>query len=131
MQKLETMFEAQKNFVMDRPTVIENNNNPDKAAGQLLGEVQELIEAISLFALDKVPIKEIGQELADVMNYLLNLCLIFDVDIFAEVMEKIAYNNFRYPASAFQDGDYKTSYLRQKDVVVFDGMKKDFYDNNA
>lgn len=126
--KLEQLIRMERDWQDDRPSLKRNNNDPERIAKALREEVTELIQAITCFSLDAGDLKEVAQECADVCKYLLAICIIFNIDLFSEVMEKHAYNMVRFPANAFGvETDYEDAYWGQKHVVKRDKMKEHFY----
>lgn len=127
---LQTLIDMEKMWQDDRPALKRNNSNPEKIAKALRAETTELLHSITCYLQEAGSLKEIAQECADVLKYLISLCLIFDINIYEEVMEKHAYNMIRFPANMFTElDDYSESYKGQKKVVVRDRMKQDFYED--
>lgn len=96
MQKEQEMV---RNFVSDRPTLAENNNNPKRMAELLQEEVNEVIEV-----LDNPEM--LRSELVDVVWFVLTIANLNDIDLEEAFKEKAALNHLRYQAHLFQDGDY-------------------------
>jgi len=104
-------------FLEGRPTM-KDNNSLKRVFDLLVLEVAEVAEV-----LDNPKI--VGGEISDVIIFCLTLANLHEVDLEKEVRTKLAFNNCRYTADLFQDGDYTESRkLVKKNEVQ---TKRDFY----
>ena len=97
------MKELQKmvgDWLADRPTMYENNQDPQRLIELLEGEVVEVAEVMD-------QPEKLGRELADVAWFLMTVANLKGIDLEAEVREKAAVNSLRYSANLFQEGDYE------------------------
>lgn len=70
-------------------------HTPKNLAQALASEVGELND---LYLWDREPdVSEVGQEMADIMIYLLSLADVTGIDLIAEVIRKIHVNSSKYP----------------------------------
>ena len=112
MEKIITHLD---NYLKDRPTMEENNSDPQRVFELLMGEIAELNEAILTGHL-------IAPEMADVAIFLITLASNFDINLEKEIMTKIGRNMAKYPASEFQEGDYTEARLKcQRDWINLGG----------
>lgn len=118
MRELQTMV---GDWLRDRP-IMQQNNTFHSVVELLRGEVDELVEAHP-----NGDNKDIAQEVADVFIFALTLANILNVDVDAEIREKMAYNLARYPATKFQDGDYHKAREECREWVKATGWKEKFY----
>jgi len=94
----------------------QDNKAKDLAISVVL-EASELLEHFQWGMWDEEEVKkdpekmeEIHREVADVMIYLMAFCSVFDIDITDAIMEKLEWNEKKYPLSKFnphwQDREY-------------------------
>ena len=107
-------------WLKDRP-IMESNNSFESIVSLLRGEVDELVEAHP-----NGDNYEIEQELADVFIFAFTLANILKVDVETVVKEKMGYNQARYPAFEFQEGDYTEARERCRDWVKDTNFKEVF-----
>lgn len=124
--KLETIVFTQKNFYEDRPVMKAHNSDPIELANLLMAEVRELAEAIEEGDVDNIP-----RELADVFIFTLSMASMFEVDIYAEVMEKIMRNYLKYPARNFQEGTYEEARATSKQQWLESKGEEEFYSDTV
>ncbi len=83
----------------------ERYHTPKNLAGSVAIEAAELLERFQWLTPeeslelknDPVQKKAVAEEIADVLSYLLNLCLKLDVDLTQEFFEKFRKNALKYP----------------------------------
>ncbi len=83
----------------------ERYHTPKNLAGSVAIEAAELLERFQWLTPeesldlknDPVQKKAVAEEIADVLSYLLNLCLKLDVDLAKEFVEKFHKNALKYP----------------------------------
>lgn len=128
IDRYETLKGTEKDFLSDRPAMSLNNRDPEKIGRSIIGEAEELLEAITMYSFDQTfeNLQEIGQEIADVIKYCLSLCFIFNLDMYDEVMTKTAYNHLRFKPSMFQT-DYDEGYKESKRIAKELNIKEDYY----
>lgn len=83
-------------FLIQRPTMLENNANPDRMAQLLQDEVDEL--KTELIAGDK---NKIAQELPDVLWFVLTIAELHGIDLENAFYAKAIRNEEKYPDSYF------------------------------
>lgn len=72
------------------------HNGKDLAIG-LSVEASELLEAFLWKAPEEVDINKVKEELADVLNYALQIATKYDLDVHQIVLDKLAKNAAKYP----------------------------------
>ena len=72
------------------------HNGKDLALGLSI-EASELLEAYLWKSPEDVNVDKVKEELADVLNYALQIATKYDLDIKQIVMEKLAKNALKYP----------------------------------
>lgn len=85
----------------------EKYHTPRNIAVSVTLEAAELLEHFQWSppaedAIDQKKRHEIGEEMADVMAYLLSLANVLDIDIASTMKEKMKKNRSKYPAEQFQ-----------------------------
>lgn len=94
----------------------QDNKAKDLAISVVL-EASELLEHFQWGMWDEAEVKkdpekveEIHREVADVLIYLIAFCALMDIDISDAILEKLAWNEKKYPVSKFnphwQDKEY-------------------------
>ena len=109
------------NFCADRPTLAENNQDPENLLKLLREEIDET-EAELFNGRDKL-----GPEMADVLWFLISLAEFYNIDLEQEIREKAARNYLKYPAVAFLGGDYYESREECQEEWRRCGGEDDFY----
>lgn len=94
MDKLEHLQLLNRNFAADRPAVAKDNNDISRILLLLLDEVQEAID-------DKDDPVLLARELADIGFFLMTAFDIINSDMFEEMIEKSAFNVYRYETTLF------------------------------
>ena len=75
--------------------------------GELLEHFQWISEAESSAVVnDAEQLAEVREEVADILNYLLNLALVLEIDLSEAFYEKLKINRAKYPADKYR-GKYK------------------------
>lgn len=72
------------------------HNGKDLALGLSI-EASELLEAYLWKSPEDVDVDKVKEELADVLNYALQIATKYDLDVKQIVMEKLAKNALKYP----------------------------------
>lgn len=72
------------------------HNGKDLALGLSI-EASELLEAYLWKSPEDVNVEKVKEELADVLNYALQIATKYDLDVKQIVMEKLAKNALKYP----------------------------------
>ncbi len=72
------------------------HNGKDLALGLSI-EASELLEAYLWKSPEDVDVDKVKEELADVLNYALQIAIKYDLDVKQIVMEKLAKNALKYP----------------------------------
>jgi dCTP diphosphatase len=104
------LTEMIRNFAVERNW--RRFHNPRNLATALAVEAAELLEPFQWDldadqALSDTRRADIAQELADVTMYLFHLADVTEVDLGQAVLDKLAINGDRWPASATTDGDWQ------------------------
>lgn len=129
MINLETIVH---NWVEDRPTMKENNCNGYTLFELLAGEVGELLEAMQSKNHEEMKVDEefIG-ELADVGLYYISILNMLGLDMNEICRDKCAYNNLRYPAKDYQNGDFHEAMAWNRLRVKREKLKEQYYAKEA
>jgi dCTP diphosphatase len=85
-------------------------HDPKSLALALVGEVGELAELLQWLPADEIDVlvgeprlhDRLGEELADVLLYLLRLSDVLDLDLAAEAAKKLTSNESRFPAHGYR-----------------------------
>lgn len=128
MDRYEILIKANENFLEDRPTMKEANSDPELLLHLLLNETDEFAQAFMLHLRGETDRKDVLQELSDIMLFALTLYAHLDADMFAEVMEKVAFNILRYEPVLFANG--KTFEEARQEVKRREkkhNMREEFY----
>lgn len=72
------------------------HNGKDLAIGLSI-EASELLEAFLWKAPEEVDVNKVKEELADVLNYALQIATKYDLDVYQIVLDKLAKNAAKYP----------------------------------
>lgn len=72
------------------------HNGKDLAIGLSI-EASELLEAFLWKAPEQVDVNKVKEELADVLNYALQIATKYDLDVYQIVLDKLAKNAAKYP----------------------------------
>lgn len=72
------------------------HNGKDLAIGLSI-EASELLEAFLWKAPEQVDVNKLKEELADVLNYALQIATKYDLDVYQIVLDKLAKNAAKYP----------------------------------
>lgn len=91
-------------FSEERPSMRAHNHNEHHLSMSLAIEAMEVMEIdkLSDFYSEDEFTRRLGQELADVMIYLLEISHLHGIDIAHEVVKKVILNQERFPADQFQ-----------------------------
>lgn len=130
VDKLEHLLQMEREWQIDRPSLKRKNEDPVELAKALQKEVSELMDALASFETKRTieNYKDVCQELADAQKFVLALTIALNVDLYFEVMEKHAFNIYRYPASEFgEETDYDEVYPRLKALAKKEQMRETFY----
>lgn len=112
-------------FRKDRPS-LDAFNTPEFLLAAIGKEVEEAKDPLShlmfylKYAEDPCPNtierfrQDLGQELADILLYLLALSNHLGFDLFVEAMKKFDYNEERFKSEDFREGDGREAYQRSK-----------------
>jgi NTP pyrophosphatase (non-canonical NTP hydrolase) len=99
---LDVLRERIRHFVRERDW--EQFHAPKNLASALVVEAAELLEHFQWLTaeqsrcLDEAAMEEIGQEIADVLIYLIRLADVLGVDLVEAAVRKLAVNERKYPA---------------------------------
>lgn len=88
-----------RNWALDRPTMAQNNLDPQRMKNLLTQEVEEAFEVLD-------DPEALAHELVDVVWMVLSIANMKDIDLTEEFREKAALNLVRYQAKFFQEGNY-------------------------
>jgi len=96
-----------RNFLLDRPTMAQNNNDHQRMAQLLTEEVNEVLEV-----LDNP--EKLASELVDCIWFIMTIAEIKGINLEDEFKTKSAFNLVRYQSKYFQEGDYDEARARVK-----------------
>ena len=96
-----------RNFLLDRPTMAQNNADPQRMAQLLTEEVQEALEVLD-------DPEKLGAELVDCIWFIMTIAELKNINLADEFGTKAAFNLVRYQAQYFQEGDYDEARARVK-----------------
>ena len=96
MEKLDVLIERIDKFNKDRDW--DKFHTPVNLAKSISIESAELLECFQWNA-DNYDIDNVKEELADVMNYCLQMCKVLNVDIVEIINDKIDKNEKKYPVA--------------------------------
>ena len=104
-----------KAFIDARP-VIKKHDTPRNVMGKIQEETKELEEEVNHVGsfLNSEQVNKVRLEAADVLFYLMTLGNIYQFDLEQALEDKLAINNYRFPAVQFQVGEYEEKYAEQK-----------------
>lgn len=127
--RYQTLLDANRNFLEDRPVMKEHNHSSLITVLRLLAnEVDEAIETVeSGDAIIEDKHVAIEQELADIGHFLFTAFEVLGSDFFKAMMEKHMRNMLKYPAYLFQDGDYQEKITRAKQEWSNSDGNHEFY----
>lgn len=131
VDRLKTITDTVDNWLVDRPTIARNNDDPINIAILLEGEISEFITSLLDHQINqtKESKKDVAQELSDVLIFTLQLFSALDLDVYMEVMEKIAFNTIRYDSKSFSNGvSYDDARANMKKYTLQRRLKEQFYD---
>lgn len=132
VDRYKTLLQTHENWLLDRPVIASNNTDPLRIAVNLQEEVEEMNDALLDHLIVGSPdtLKELAQELADLVLYTLQLFKIFELDMYSELMEKLAFNQMRYDAKSFSNGrTYDEARVSIKLWTAQRRIKEQFYGN--
>jgi NTP pyrophosphatase (non-canonical NTP hydrolase) len=121
--QLHVLEESVTNWLKDRPTM-DKANTPESLVKLLKTELEELTEA-----LETNDPKNIEQEFADLFIFLLSFAGKTGINVYDSVIEKMAFNQMRYLAKYFQEGDYSEARKKVKQEEKDLNLKDQFYNN--
>lgn len=91
--------EIVQEFMVDRPTMAENNNDPERMVELFLQEVDELVVEIRGGKINKI-----AQELSDVVWFGLTIANLMGIDLEDAFWAKAIRNQDKYPEHYFNNG---------------------------
>ena len=98
-------------FAVRRPTMLENNKNPQRMTDLLLMEVDELLVEIKAGNENKI-----AQELPDVVWFALTIANLYGIDLENALWAKAIRNDHKYPEELFNNGmTYEDAYKLCRD----------------
>jgi dCTP diphosphatase len=117
MDESKTLKEIKDKIVEFRDKRGWQDNKAKDLAISVVLEASELLEHFQWGMWDEEEVKkdpekmeEIHREVADVIIYLIAFCTVFEIDISDAIMEKLEWNEKKYPVSKFnphwQDREY-------------------------
>jgi dCTP diphosphatase len=118
---LESLTLALRRFAAERDW--EQFHSPKNLAAALTVEAAELLEHFQWITeeqsrnLPAVKRAAVGQEIADVLLYLLQVADKLQVDVIAAANEKLALNAVKYPVAQARGSNHKYSELSVRDKV--------------
>ncbi len=96
MERLETLMKRIDRFNKDRDW--DQFHSPENLAKSISIEAGELLECFQ-WNVDKYNEEDVKEELADVMNYCLQMCLVLSADPIEIVNKKMDKTEKKYPVS--------------------------------
>lgn len=112
------MKEAQtavSDFLRERPTMREHDSIPHVAL-KLKEEVDEMLAEYQWGEREPTEdeIHKFSRELADVVIYCLGIGDLMGIDVQDAVLEKVAFNQTRFPKELLQSGNFEQAYMQRK-----------------
>ena len=122
------IVEVLRNFQEDRPSM-DKDNTVEKLAILFIGETDETIAEFDKYFKGETTKQKVFGELADVIIFSLNIIDQMGGDAEKEIMEKIGFNNARYPAGKFKNGtEFVETLTECRQETKEMGLNEIFYD---
>lgn len=116
---MKDIIQRVKDFANDRPILKQAGQNNLDMIHMIRAEVNEAEEVAN----DR---EKLAREIPDIIIFCVQLAINNNIDLTAEIMEKLARNQIKYLASDYQEGDYQEA--RRKSRADWTPMREDeFY----
>ena len=113
-------------FIIDRPVLHENNQDPVRMTELLQEEVDELAEAIRMLV-QGGSVEDVASECADVYWFVITISILLGFDLDESFRTKASRNVLKRPAANWQEGEYYTLDKQARTIWKASGGDKKFY----